>query len=220
MAEQKWDARGKISLTCRIAILVLGIISFSITLHGIYLTVVSGQDPFLAFDGTFRFYTIQSNLIVLAWVAISLILIRREKNQFFHAIAHGAMVLYITITLLIFAILLSPLYQPTEINAIVTNILFHYLIPSFAIFDWFLTNTRFEYKWRYALYWLSYPFIYLAYTLIRGIFFNTYPYPFLDLNTIGTAGLVISTIMLSCLYIALGALFIFMNKKLRQRVAK
>lgn len=216
MSEKGFNFRMKISLIIRILVLALSITAFTITFTQ-WAAAISGGTPAIEVIGnSISFYTIQSNILVLAWVAIAIPLMWKKENKFFHSILHGGVNVYITITLVIFAILLSPLYKPTDPLEITNNILFHYLIPSLFIFDWFVTNFDRKYDWKYAIYWLIYPICYLVYTLIRGNDTGTYPYPFLNLNVLGVGGLAISVVTLAGIYILLGVLFVATNKKLQK----
>ncbi|MFX0099644.1 MAG: Pr6Pr family membrane protein [Candidatus Hodarchaeota archaeon] len=208
MTERKLNVWNKISLVTRIAILVLGAIALTFTFINMFK-----NNNFVSF----RYYTIQSNLLVLAWVAISIPLVFREKKWFFHSILHSAVVLVITITLIIFAILLDPLYNPTAINEIINNILLHYLIPSLAIFDFLVSNNEAEIKYRYVPFWLIYPVCYLVFAVLHGNATGNYIYYFFDFGSIGMGIFVIMVIILAAMYILIGLLFAFINKKLRNR---
>ena len=120
---------------------------------------------------------------------------------------------YITVTFIIFALFLSPYYQPTGIEGVL-NILSHYIIPIAFIIEWFLTESDTEYEWSYIGYWMIYPFIYLTYVLIRGYLTGLYPYYFIDLNYISIITLVLVVIALTVFFFLLGSLYITLNRKI------
>lgn len=162
----------------------------------------------------FSAYTVQSNVVVLSWLSIALIFQERNKGHwFFSGVIRGAITLYITVTFLIFAILLAPLYHPTGIEGF-SNLMAHYLVPIAFIVDWILTEMHHEYPWKYIIFWLAYPIFYLIFTLIRAALTGNYIYPFLDLNLMGIGIFVLSVFMLAAVFLLLGALLVFINKKI------
>ena len=204
MNENKWVVNVWIIRIIRLVVLVLG---WSSIIIGI---VSSGGNVGFMFST----YTIQSNTMVLVWLSIAVLF--QEKNRdhwFFSKIIRGAITLYITITFIIFAILLSPYYHPTGIEQY-NNINLHYLVPIAFIVDWFLTEMDREYSWKYIVIWLAYPVFYLGFTLILGYLTNTYIYYFIDLNVLGIHLFIGICVILAGAFLSLGALYVFLNKKL------
>ncbi|MHA1130285.1 MAG: Pr6Pr family membrane protein [Candidatus Helarchaeota archaeon] len=167
------------------------------------------------FGFTFSTYTIQSNLMVLTWLTLAILFQKKYKEHwFFSEGVRGAITLYISVTFIIFAILLAPLYHPTGIDAY-QNIILHYFIPSAFIIDWIFTEIRRNYKWKYVVYWLAYPLFYLVFTIIRGVITDNYIYPFLDLNAFGVPIFTAICFALAGFFLALGALYVFISKKIK-----
>lgn len=160
------------------------------------------------------FYTVQTNLMVLLWSTIAVFFTNKKKNPLILGpIVRGGITVYITITFLIFVILLQPFYIPIEPLPIFTNILAHYIVPILFIIDWIFTETKNKYEKRYAFYWLSYPFFYLAYSLIQGLITGFYPYYFIDLSIVGPLVFLFAAV-LGVLFYSVGRLYIYMNKKI------
>ena len=84
--------------------------------------------------------------------------------------------------------------------------------------DWILTESHREYKWKYCIIWLVYPLFYVSYVTIRGLLTGSYPYFFLDLDALGPEGLAMWVGILAGLFVALGALFVLLNKLLNRAV--
>ncbi|MHA1279358.1 MAG: Pr6Pr family membrane protein [Candidatus Helarchaeota archaeon] len=167
------------------------------------------------FGFTFSTYTIQSNLMVLTWLTLAILFQKKYKEHwFFSEGVRGAITLYISVTFIIFAILLAPLYHPTGIDAY-QNIILHYFIPSAFIIDWIFTEIRRNYKWKYVVYWLAYPLFYLVFTIIRGVITDNYIYPFLDLNAFGVPIFTAICFALAGFFLALGTLYVFISKKIK-----
>ena len=131
------------------------------------------------------FFTIQSNLfavIVLLWLALrppSAATVLRAD------ILRGAAVLYLAITGIVFALLLSGAVEAMEGRMVWANAILHQLSPIALFLDWLIVPPTPALTFRRALWWLVYPIGYLAYTLVRGAFINWYPYPFTDPGAVG-----------------------------------
>ncbi|MHA1269564.1 MAG: Pr6Pr family membrane protein [Candidatus Helarchaeota archaeon] len=162
--------------------------------------------------GSYRYYTMQTNLMVLSWLSLGLIF-HNKPNIIQKLIGNlkGAFTLYITVTFLVFAIILSPLYHPVGFYAF-SNIVLHYIIPISFILDWIITEKS-NYKWKFLLYWIIYPICYLVFDLIYGFATGDYIYPFLDINKLGIPVFLISISILVILYISLGIMYIGINRK-------
>ncbi|MFW9882005.1 MAG: Pr6Pr family membrane protein [Candidatus Thorarchaeota archaeon] len=168
----------------------------------------------------FSTFTFQSNLFVASWLTLNVIYYEKKIDlKILHPAVHGAITLYISVTFLIFAILLAPFYIPTGIY-IFTNLMVHYVIPIAMIFEWLITEIERKCEWIYLPYWLIYPIGYLIYSLILGGVFNIYIYPFFDMTKISIAGLIIAIIGLTLFFILLGALYIFLNRKIYKKYKK
>ena len=165
----------------------------------------------LEWFNVFKSFTMQSNLIVTVWFTLAILWHNKpESLGKITGILKGASTVYITITLVFFAILLAPFYQPTGWAAF-SNLILHYVTPIAFIIDWILTENKKRYTWKYLPYWIFiYPVCYLAFVFIHGTFTGSYIYYFFDINALGILGVflfvsvIITTgIVLGCLYIAI-----------------
>ena len=156
--------------------------------------------------GLFRYYTLQSNLIVCLYFSAFLIG-KWNKNDLFNRFI-GGVVIYVTVTFIVFAIFIQPTYHPTGWN-IVSNILLHYISPVLTI--GFITMYRKEYLFQKkdVKYWIVYPSLYLVFLVIYGSITNDYLYPFFQVENVGVNGLAIAIVLLVIFFIFLS--FIFMK---------
>ncbi|MFX0007628.1 MAG: Pr6Pr family membrane protein [Promethearchaeota archaeon] len=181
--------------------LIAGAIIYSFT----YGSILGWFNSFIAF-------TMQTNLIVTLWFTFAIFWFNKpELLEKFLRPVKGAFTLYITITFLFFAILLSPFYHPTGWAAF-SNLVLHYITPIAFILDWVLTETKLRYKWNYILYWMIYPLCYLVFVFIYGTFTGNYIYYFLDINALGISGYFIFISILIAVGLALGCLYIAINR--------
>jgi len=206
MSENKWLVNVWVIHVIRLAILAVGWSS-------IVINLISTAD----LEVFFSYYTHQSNLIVLVWVSIAIIFQELKPDQkFFSGIVRGAITLYIFITFLVFVTLLET-GTSTGIYAY-TNFGLHYYLPLAMLVDWILTESHREYKWKYCIIWFVYPLFYVSYVTIRGLLTGSYPYLFLDLDALGPEGFAMWVGILAGLFVALGALFVLLNKLLNKAV--
>lgn len=169
--------------------------------------------PILEWFNSFKAFTIQSNFIVTIWFTLAILWHNKpESLKKISGPLKGAFTMYITITFVVFAILLSPFYQPTGFAAF-SNLVLHYITPIAFIVDWVLTETKVRYKWNYLSYWILYPACYIIFVIIHGTFTGSYLYYFLDINALGIVVFVIFIPILIALGISLGCLYIWINRK-------
>ena len=152
----------------------------------------------------FSFFTIQSNVIaafVLLAVGIGTLTRQKANPQF--AFIRGGATLYMVMTGIIFALLLAGLQQSLQTTIPWVNTVLHYTMPIVILVDWLLYPPKFTFSFRYTILWLTYPIVYLLYSLIRGEFTNWYPYPFINPLLSGWASVIVMCIIISLGTIAL-----------------
>ena len=171
------------------------------------------KGPILEWFINFKYFTMQTNLIVTLWLTLAILWHNKpETLEKILGPLKGASTFYITITFIGFAVLLSLVYQPTGFAAF-SNLVLHYIIPIAFIVDWILTETKLRYKWNYLLYWSIYPLCYLVFSFIHGTFTGNYIYFFIDINALGILGYVLFVSILIIAGIALGSVYIAINRK-------
>lgn len=110
----------------------------------------------------------------------------------------GAAVVYMLTTGIVYAVLLAGHHVPYPW----VNTILHRIMPVAVALDWAIDPPRVRLQLRQTLLWMSFPLVYVAYTLIRGAIVNWYPYFFVDPNRHGGYLLVAG----DCLAVALGIL--------------
>jgi hypothetical protein len=125
----------------------------------------------------FSYFTIQANLIAVAallWAASAWRGAPNPRLDFFR----GAATTYMTVTFVVFALLLADTDVDTAI--VWVDRVLHRVIPIVLMADWLIDPPVVSIDLRRAWWWLSYPLAWVVYTMIRGAMVGTYPYPFLD----------------------------------------
>lgn len=180
---------------------------------------------FVGLLGTLSYFTILSNIIVLA-VAIGLAVNPRRDDAKFRWLLVSALV-QITITGLVYITVLAPAIKPGQEPQgwqAVANYCQHYIVPAMMVLGWLLFGPRRRMTWGVVLSVIVIPLIWLAYTLIHGAlapgFFaysdppTSYPYPFLDVDELGYVTVLVNVIFLSLAGLALAAVFLGVDRLL------
>ena len=160
----------------------------------------------------YRYFTMQTNLLVVIWLILAIIWSSNPKKmKKLMGKLKGAITLYITVTFLVFAVVLSPLYHPPGLEGVL-NLMLHYIIPAGFIIDWFITEGN-NYQWSFIPYWFCYPIGYLIFALIHGGTTGDYLYPFLNLDVLGFDGLMIRVILLIAFFTGLSSVYITVSRR-------
>ncbi len=161
----------------------LVIAGYRVAFGGITLAAILGQLVDLAVRGVlepvnfFSYFTILSNSLG-ALVFLGLALRWRQPRSVTTELVRGAAVVYLTVTLIVFALLLSGTNVDTAINWV--NTIVHQVFPLVVIVDWLVDPPASRLTVRQGLLWLAPALVWVAYTLIRGALVGWYPYPFID----------------------------------------
>jgi hypothetical protein len=131
----------------------------------------------LVVENFFSYFTIQSNLIAVAVFVVGAARWRTRPTRLWELV-RGASVVHMTITLIVFAVLLSGTDVDTALPWVDTVL--HRIMPLAVIADWLIDRPRHPIPFRTSLRWTTFPLAWLAYTLVRGAIVGWYPYPFLD----------------------------------------
>jgi hypothetical protein len=127
----------------------------------------------------FSFFTIDSNILA-ALVFVGLEFDGSSPVGWLARRCRGAVTLYMTMTGIIYAVLLAPIAADVSTQLDWVNAVLHVGVPIWAIVDWATDPPSPAPDRRTALWWLSFPVVWLAYTVVRGNIVDWYPYPFLD----------------------------------------
>jgi hypothetical protein len=168
-----------------------------------YQFAVLNVQPGYAKGNFFSFFTIQSNILAVCALFLLVAVPRERRSPLFDG-ARSAAVLYIAITGVVFALLLSGLQEDLQTTTSWVDFVVHKLVPVAVVLDWIVDPPRNRLPWWTVLAWLAFPAAWLAYTLVRGAVVDWYPYPFVDVSELGYAGVLGRSAVLT-LGFALGA---------------
>jgi len=187
-------------------------------LVGHFFQIVVNRSPESTFVGTtinyLSFFTIQSNWLVAVWWTLAILSGGSAAQRWFlNPKVKGALTAYITVTFIVYAVMLAKMWEPTGFDWLFATIT-HYVTPLAFILDWLLFEQRGVYQWRFLLDWILYPVGYFAYALIYGTIIHTALYPFFDYIALGWGRMIVQVLALLVFFIALGSLYISINRLL------
>jgi FAR-17a/AIG1-like protein. len=150
------------------------------------------------------FLTILTNLLV----AVSLTVAARGPRGAFgrwlmRAESLAATATSILIVGLVYNLVLRGIWQPTGWQRLVDELL-HVVMPLLYLVYWWLATPRTPLRLRPLLAWLLYPLGYLVYALARGALDGRYPYPFLDVTTLGHARVLLNSLVVAAAFVLVG----------------
>jgi hypothetical protein len=125
----------------------------------------------------FAFFTILSNLFGAA-VFLALAVRRGRTRTRTFDVLRGAAVVYLMVTLVVVLVLLSGAELQVAVPWV--DLLVHRVFPIIVLIDWLIDPPANDMRVRDVLWWLAFPIVWLAVTLVRGAVDHWYPYPFLD----------------------------------------
>lgn len=178
--------------------------------------VFSGQANF----SSLRYYTLLSNLLVAAYFSLATAFALQGKPVPFRAFK-GALTMGITVTGLVFHLMLSRSAFGMGSSAAVANQLLHTFTPLATVLDWLLFDEKGRYTKRSPLQWTILPNMYLVLATVYGFtsgdrFYggSRFPYFFMDYDALGVGRVLCYALGLNVAFIALGYVFLWIDARL------
>lgn len=157
------------------------LIFMTLGLAGLGMNLYLGmQDGDFNAGNFFSFFTIQANLLAAFTFLVTGVAALRSTGQGRFAMLRGFATLAMTITGIIYFLLLRGLEESLQIPVPWVNTVLHYVIPLAILGDWVIDPPPRTISFRGSLSWVLFPAAYVFYSLIRGAFVDWYPYPFLN----------------------------------------
>jgi len=160
------------------------------------------------------YFTNLSNVLV----AVVLTMLARNPDRrggVWSAVRMDSLVM-ISITGLIYAVVLAPDAQVEGLDIIVNSIK-HYIVPVMTVLLWFLLGPRRQLTFTSVFTALVIPITWAGYTLVRGEFIVAYPYGFLNVVAYGLPAVLVNIAGVAALGVVLGLLFWGIDRVLGSR---
>ena len=179
-------------------------------------------------------FTNISNFFCLGVMLAALIQTAKKKEDSFVTTAPLMKfigMLGILLTFLVFNIMLAGNRDP-QLNWRIGSLTFHVVLPIMYVAHWFLFYERRKCKWYYPLASISFPLTYLIFIFIQAAImkFDTtllipgtetpliYPYFFVNLETQGVGGVLKWVAILLVAFVAVGFVFLGLDKIGRKKI--
>ena len=154
----------------------------------------------------FSYFTIESNILVCA-VALLLAVGVAHGRRF--ALAHLDALLGITVTGIVFALVLAPDQEHVGFS----SVLLHYVAPPLALLAWLVLGPWSARSWRIIGPALVWPLVYLLWTVVHGAISDWYPYPFIDADELGFGRMLRNAVLVLLGGLVLGVAFIALDRR-------
>lgn len=165
----------------------------------------------------FSYFTIQSN--VLVGIATGMLALNPGRDGALWRVARVASMFGITVTIVIYHVVLSPLAAFDGLAA-VSNVALHYVVPILAIIGWLAFGPRDRIGCKTLLLSAIWPVAYLLYTLIHGAITGFYPYPFVNVDRLGLGAVLLNSAGVTLLLVAVGGLYWMLDRLLLRAVSR
>ena len=165
----------------------------------------------------FSYFTVLSNiLITFVFLAFGILGMKKAMKIGIVRLIYGPAVLYMSITGVVFWTILHGGAGHIQLLPWV-NIILHGITPIAAFLGWILFSQKTRISYSDAYKWLSFPFLFVLYTLLRGLVTNWYPYIILNPlkagGYMGVSGYVLEILIGSYL---MGLILIVINNQYRK----
>ncbi|MGY1887175.1 Pr6Pr family membrane protein [Blastococcus sp. SYSU DS0753] len=159
----------------------------------------------------FSYFTVQSNLLVLA-ATLPLVWDPGYDGRLW-GVVRLASLLGITITGLVYAVVLAPLHDPRGIDAW-TNAGDHYVAPVMTVLGWLLFGPRPRIDGGVVARALLWPVAWIGWILAQGVVTGWYPYDFMDAAELGYAVALRNLVVVVLLALAFLLLYRLVDRRL------
>ena len=158
----------------------------------------------------FSYFTIQSNLLVA--ISMFMVITGRTGTQLFRVLRLASLI-GITVTGVVAAVALPPSPNYTTANLICDRLL-HIVVPVLTFVGWIAFGPRGFVTRRDILPSLIWPVAWLVATLGLAPLTRWYPYPFLNVDTIGWGRVLVNCAGIAVLFLLLAALALWADHRL------
>lgn len=174
---------------------------------------------------SFKYFTNISNLLCMVYFLIDVVFLfavkKRDGSVSWCPALKGVAMMGITVTWLVAHFMLGSFTMGPSLRVSIR--LVHYVVPIMTILDWLLFDQKGHIKRSAPLLWTVFPLGYFA--AIMGLaYFGKgvpfYPYPFMNVEKLGLPRVLITVALMLAFFIALGYLFVLIDRLLEKAEGK
>ena len=152
----------------------------------------------------FGYFTVITNIFVALASTLPVIFGRsRVGRRFGTGMVLGCATTAIVLVGIVYHVLLRNLWEPEGLQWI-ADVTLHYGVPISLFVYWICFPPSQRLPFWAPLAWCIYPVIYVVYVLARGEVLGSYPYPFIDVASLGYAKVLLNSLGLLVVYVVIG----------------
>ncbi len=155
----------------------------------------------------YRFFTVWTNTLTGVLCAVIAL------GGHVRAPLQAGLALWIGMVGMLFHLLLAQFVNYQGLQWVLDQ-MFHTVIPASYVLFWIVFSPKTGVMLRHVPLWVAYPLGYCIYAICRGLIDGAYPYPFLDLATLGWNALAVNVVGLLVVFAVLGAIIVGAAKRL------
>lgn len=160
--------------------------------------------PLLRGLNVLAFFTIQSNLLVAASALMTAL--DPERDTLLRRVLRLTSLVAIAVTGVVYHSVLARLVELSGWG-FVTDLAVHTVVPVLAVLGWVLFGPRGRTTWTVVALSAVFPVLWLTVTLVRGpLVGGFWPYPFVDVDELGWAQVLLNCAVVAVLFVGLAAL--------------
>lgn len=176
------------------------------------VTVAGGGSMLAGFATYLAYFTILTNILA----AITLSVASRpgsagSRGFFRRASVRSGITLSMLVVGIVYNLLLRGLWEPRGLQ-FVADVVLHDIMPVVFAGFWLLAVRGAGLEWRDLPRWLLYPAAYFACAMLRGSLTGRYPYPFIDVASLGIGRVFFNALAMLVGFAALGSVLIMTDR--------
>ena len=166
------------------------------------------------------YFTITTNALAALALSASALGRRGAASRFFgRPDVHSMLTMSMLIVSMIYNLLLRQLWHPQGWQ-LLADVLMHDVMPLLFLLHWWLVIPKASLRWRQVGAWQIYPAAYFAYALARGAVNGWYPYPFLDVATLGYLPVLINAAVILLAFLTVALALVALARRQAPRASK
>ncbi len=163
--------------------------------------------------GYFSFFTILTNILVALVLTVPLLAPASAVGRFLaRAPVIAATTTSIIVVGVIYHFLLHEALNPQGWTLVAESIV-HYAVPGLFTLHWLLLAPKAGVRWMHLPAFALYPAVYALYTVVMGELHGRYPYPFIDVNTLGYAVAFRNTFGILVFFLSVGVVVVAVARR-------
>lgn len=210
------DSAGRIRRSLRRVAATGAMLCWAALLLQLWLTMqqtVAGGGSMLAGFATYlAYFTILSNILAAITLSVAARPAPAGARGFFRRPSvQSGIALSMLVVGIVYNLLLRGLWEPRGWQ-LVADVVLHDLMPVVFLGFWFLAVRGAGLEWRDLPRWLLYPVGYFGYAVTRGNITGSYPYPFIDVASLGVGRVLFNALAMLVGFAALGAVLVMIDR--------